>query len=562
MPLPDARVVRRGYNPLVFDGIDPSRGRRPAFTHTPCFNQIPTVSPYLSNDITYNIREGAQAFDIYRLNPYKTASGLQNSSSHYIDKSLAENNIYSRMCKDVQNPSTVSNYMKQKGGATQIMDHHQIDENYKPKVNLYKKNININATIKTPFTNQFDDDQINERNALQKKADAYTSLYRKDPRKQPAYNNSTCNDQACSELYQSDYMIQNTTNPNARIRSETTNKFENSDYHVYDETAPIRAGASSQLKDSRFYNNNHHPEMIEPEYNVESDRYVHTHPNAKMKNPNLSTLNHTQDVYEYDDYYQTNTNPHYSSHVNMREQHHAPIIHENYETHDPQNYTSTNIQHNIRSNTNNNTFINEYNDEHTKLKNQTNSYHKLINRSSISQKEDFSQQDIENDERMLDCAKTNKRIPMAMNNLQKDVSECELDTMITFPQLTRSVSVYDRIPSLQLLYGQQNLVNSFSTDGISTPNTYNIYKKCGNKQRQTQQPASMITDNIYVEGDEEMRNQLGDKLANKETSYIQNNLPFTNTNEVNISTYERGLGHTATQNTGRRNKTNLQSLMK
>ncbi len=136
-------IYRRGYQPFSMDGIDASRGRRPPTIHTPCFNQIPTKSAYLSTDMHKTIRENYKAFDILKQQPYKSTSGLQNGASHYIDKSLAENNVITRMCTNMNTPMAIEKHLKQqRGNGAQILDNTQVNEQHLPtksKANIHKK---------------------------------------------------------------------------------------------------------------------------------------------------------------------------------------------------------------------------------------------------------------------------------------------------------------------------------------------------------------------------------------------------------------------------------------
>ena len=48
------------------------------------------------------------------MQPYKTGAALLNGASHYVDTSIDNNNVISRMCNNVCTPGTIEKYTKQK----------------------------------------------------------------------------------------------------------------------------------------------------------------------------------------------------------------------------------------------------------------------------------------------------------------------------------------------------------------------------------------------------------------------------------------------------------------
>jgi hypothetical protein len=643
MPLPNSRVIRGGNPPLDFNGIDPSRQRRPPMLHTPCFNQIPPVSPYLSNDLQYNIRQEAKAFDIYKLKPYQTNTGLLNSAAHYVDKGLIENNLYTTMCTQQQNPANIHKQLNSKiGSGKQIMDHDQsitdapLVEN--KKVNVFRKK-GPRVKPDAVFIKDIDetDHQLLGDNPLHRDENYLFETTHRPTDFSYSYHNDRFSFYDNPELFDVDEFDGDEQDVQPRnIRYDVVG---NKPFNYYtgvdedDETFlgddPLVVSRNERLTKPHQYS--HHQQQ--PIY--DTDEYTtttHTNSNNRIlqdisKNKkngqrihsqpeydselftDTTTTNHTlQDIHKNKKFVNQNLNPKNPiSYVNIDDVENITKPDERgvARTHKPRDYRDYNRVRDLHDEplrSNDERFFNYLQDNgnlsHQHLKymhpsvsaqmydgihndlmdveddvknnfdvHQTNQ--RLGSRFELSKNKltnprlqpDFNPRGIEDGDdveidydstKLASCKRITGRASIPQPDFEGKACE-DIDTDISFPQLTKSVSVYNRIPSLNILRGQQNLRFDFTTDGMGD-DIYN--KKTGDKrecirkltinQRNQNNNAFTIDDVGGGDGDgDEMLQHQGEMLNRRESSVgaLRDNKSFSYTPEMTIDSYQRGLGN-------------------
>lgn len=550
MTLPNSRVIRGGSFPRDFNGINPSRQRKPPMTHTPCFNQIPAVSSYLSNDLDYNIREGAKAFDIYKLTPYRMNSGLLNGAAHYIDKSLTENNLYTTMCKRNENPEYIHKYLNQKQSARQLMDHTQNTMDSAPKnkkVSIFNKKGPRFETNKAPInTPIYEYDEKDDR----LRQELPVSRHLAQEQKVMAGN---------TDIYTDEWLYDQ--NDDVRdIRREYVPQFINNEYdndeRFEDEVNPklIRLNTTKDFSDNRLYDEYGRP--------MEDNRTKIYRRDIQQDNPNVFYDDETVidadiqtkavDTSRHRDY----RTPVYVDRANENS--------ERYETRDKlgdQKYFRTPMNNPAHRSMDDIDDV-EGEDAAAALYSQNEvSKNKLTGRFNSNNSSYFVGTPDMNEEKRPVCH-TNPAVVRFKAEQDLNSGACDtIDTDIYYPPLTKSVAVFNRIPSLSILKGQQNMLYDFTTDGIGETVYFSKCKHLDSLRKLTAPGRGETNEQFAIDeqntaSDIGMLYKQGEKYNNRNSTVggTHNNKSFSYTPEMSIDSYRNGLRLNS-------NNKNLQQIM-
>jgi len=505
MVLANGRVLRRGVQPFSLDGVDPSRsGRRPPNPHTPCFNQIPATSVYLSNDMYQNIRDEYKAFDTLKLQPYKTGTPLLNGSSSYIDKGVYNNNVLSRMCTNLSIPGNIEKYTQHNSSTTdrQILDNtlYEKKDDYMPTkdVQLYSKK-KINNSKKIELNSPMVDENVlntemynREFHTLPKqntKIEGGVFIESENDYRNPQgnYKKNRVINTRLNPSIEIDYIDGIVTDERNQPKIIRQNIQQNpnviiSDYDDY------------SINDTERFNNRNKPiTQIEGGLQVE-DVGLNINAGYGGKLKNNTRIEHGYNIDDYD----------------------APInAPRNIKTikQNNNNWEGYNDYVTVSDSVGNKNFINKI-----KVNNSIENGSELYNDESVIQQEPF--------------------IKNIKSDLNKNIDLCTIDTDISYP-LTKSQSVFALTPSLKMIRNsnQVDLSTRFDELGdVYIPNSNKINKiKNTSHLKIEKQNDDACGNNPYLIFDSKLNNT--PRLVQKVDMGIHNDENYNDINEFNTTKY-------------------------